>query len=134
MNMKDMLNRKKAELLAAHEINKNTKTIIKLCGDSMKVKVCVDTDGARTYVVTIRKLEFIAPKIYKKTMRTYEIPCRLVEDKGLTMDDIIEFFDCYMTSYEESYVDNKNKPVDAEVVRHIWATSESTGGKTNKKA
>ena len=110
-NLKTKIDRMMIELALVATLNKGSKTIAKLGGESISGEAY--SDGVKIgYIFTIKKVEWIEGKIYRKTTRIYDLPASLVDDKGLTTTDIENLYGDFLVEEEEVYVNEKNKVVD----------------------
>ena len=110
-NLKKKFDRMKLELGLVAAINKGSKTMAKLGGESFSGVVFCDGEKTK-YIFTICKVEWVEGKIYKKSTSTYDIPASLVDDRGLTAEDVESLYGDFMVDRMEVYVDEKNKKVD----------------------
>lgn len=110
-NLKKKLDRMKLEFGLVTALNKGSKVMAKLGGESLSGVVY--SDGEKTgYIFTISKVEWVEGKIYRKSTSTYDLPASLVDDKGLTATDIEDLYGNFLVDKVEVYVNENNKIVD----------------------
>ncbi len=110
-NLKKNLDRMKLEFGLVTALNKGSKVMAKLGGESLSGVVY--SDGEKTgYIFTISKVEWVEGKIYRKSTSTYDLPASLVDDKGLTATDIEDLYGNFLVDKVEVYVNENNKIVD----------------------